>query len=342
MPTTPDQPQSAEPNLPGSEGTQSNNTTANRRDTLAELQTALYEPRTSKQPEQRSEVPSTPDASTPEQERKDNPTEPQQEADKDASQTPPTQQNLSPEEAQRREEQSFKDRYYALERERDRERIERESQLERQRIDQMSQNERVALSRFESQVKPLTDQVWQLHNSANDLDQKGQDALAEGDRELASYFFQQRDVMRQSEQALSNNVRWQYDSFNQTVQQYRQSVHVEKLNAQEKQLSRSLGKQGLTLDDLKAVNPKLDLTDNFAVIEAVADAKEAKLKAEVKATREEADRVVKEERAKWRTDSPAARPDRPVTGGSRGASANRGGPGSGTSDIAAGLGFGKR
>lgn len=329
-------PQSAEPNLPGSEPAQS---TTSKRDTFNDLASGLFEPRATTAPEKRSEVPSTPDASTPEQERKDTPAAPQQVADVGTTTQP--QPNLSPEETTRREEQSFKDKYYALEDERKRDKLEREAYTERERIGQMSRVEQEANQRFQSQVQPLEQQAHSLYAEAQDLDEKAKDALSGGDRELADYFIRKRDTMYSAMNAVSQTVMGQYDQFNNALNYHRQQVHTERLSQQEKQVERTLSKVGLTLEELKAADPKLNMADNFAVIEATASALKAKHSSEIKEAKESATRAEKEYKEKWRTDSPAARPDKPVSGGGR-TSTNRGGPGSGTADIAEGLSLHRR
>lgn len=310
------------PNLPTGGEVRPGNT---KRDTLSDLATALFEPgKRNAPPEKRdttASTPSMPDA--PESEASD--VAPQQEGQPDTIQA--AEPSLSPEERWRRDYQSEKDKRIALETQVFREKAEREVYEENQRMSQMGRVEQQATQQFQSFVQPMEAQARDLYNRAAT-------AREEGDEQLAQYF-------GQTYYTLASSIQGHYDAFNGQANHYRQTVAQQRQQQQEKQLSRTLEKAGLTIEELKAHTPKLNTNDYFAVLEVATAVTKAKNSAEVKEAKDKAAQAEKDARTKWRTDSPASLPDKQVAGSSN-KPKSKGGPGSGTADIAAGLGLSRK
>jgi hypothetical protein len=339
--TTTERSQSAVPNLPGSgpasgnsNSTNTNSFTNPKTDSFAQALFEASKPRTPAKaaPDAAGRDATASTTPTPEgvPEREGSSVEPPQ---AEGAAKPEDESALTPQERERREEQSFKDRYFAektqretLEAERIREKAEQEAYSEQQRMAQMDQVEQQAVQQFKARMEPSEAHCRDLYARENA-------ARADGDDEMANYLYQTRLI-------LTNSINDQYGSFNQQTNMYRQQVTRERMTAQEKQLGRTLEKSGLTLEELKTANPKLNTSNPFEVIEAVSKVAATKQEARFKADIEKHKLEAKEAKEKWRTDSPASVPDRRPTG--KGAtSGNRNGPGSATADLTEGL-FGSR
>jgi hypothetical protein len=239
------------------------------------------------------------------------PTEPQLIKDgepktEDAPAQVPPEAELTPEERWRREAQSAKDQLFA-------ERQEKQKLLEQQTTRQQADVEAQIAYQHQTVTAPQ-------RNLCNALYQQYDAALREGDTDAANAFAQQWNQAKSTLDFMD----WQHT---QTLEQQKQSKVRQAQEAHVKTLDRELQADfGTSVEDLRKVDPKINLGDPYSIQKAVASVLKERHAGELKRVKEEAETVLKTARDKWGASDPGSQPDRATT-------ANGAGRGSGLPDY---------
>lgn len=169
-----------------------------------------------------------------------------------------------------------------------------EAKEQEERANRLTQEQQKYLAKLQSSLADLTEEGLEIQADM-------EAAQAEGD--LEAYNRLNRKYNRVYTAA--ENLTETYNGFLANAQA---TYHQTRMTQQEKLISGLLKEAGVTMDEMKEANPKLDITKPAQVMTAIAKAKDKKYTARIAELEKAAAEAKVQARQEWDATAPAARP----------------------------------
>lgn len=223
---------------------------------------------------------------------------PEGEQEENKATTPATPENISPEEAARREAQSWKDKAY-----------EAQNKLKAIEFERQKAQVQQLTAQQQQELGYLQNTLAQQENLYASLYEQLQEAEQEGDDEAARRLYNQAATAYQAKETQRQLIAGK-------AQQYQQQYNGIRNAERDRAVDGILAKRNQSLEALQKFNPQMKRDDYFSVLETSLDYATQQVKDTEAKYKKEIAELEPKLRQKWQDSSPGARPDGGGSGGS--------------------------